>query len=241
MNHQTVEETIKAGYREATSQYRRDDEIEVTTLNHRRISATLREICGSFSHAINALDVGCGTGRYFHCLTNVDELTGMDITGEMLSAANNPVRREQISVRNIRLLRANIYSAEFPPGSFHLIYSLGMFGNGCPVTPELCNRFYDWLVPGGVLFFNTVDVAGLPLWYRARRRARRIIYPWLIRRWQALLDTREARHPFCGLDRSGLEEILRASRFREFEVRSRVCESPLWSGRHLECIATRPD
>src|SRR5215831_4483944 len=127
MNHQVVEETIRANYREVTSQYRRDDEIEVTTPNHRRISATLREICGSFPDAINVLDVGCGTGRYFHCLTNVNTLTGVDITEEMLKEAKSPVRNEEVTVQNIRLLRANIYSAEFPPRSFHLIYSLGMF------------------------------------------------------------------------------------------------------------------
>ena len=34
MNYEAVEETIKAGYREVSSQYRTDDEIEVTTANH---------------------------------------------------------------------------------------------------------------------------------------------------------------------------------------------------------------
>jgi ubiquinone/menaquinone biosynthesis C-methylase UbiE len=71
MNYEAVEETIKAGYREVSSQYRHDDEIEVTTANHHRICSTLQRICVSFPHPIKALDVGCGTGRYFHCLTNV--------------------------------------------------------------------------------------------------------------------------------------------------------------------------
>ena len=61
MNYEAVEEKIKAGYREVTPQYRQDDEIEVTTENHRRISTTLEEICSSFPHPINALEVGCGT------------------------------------------------------------------------------------------------------------------------------------------------------------------------------------
>src|SRR5882757_10066097 len=99
MNYQAVEETIKAGYREVSSQYRRDDEIEVTTANHQRICATLKRICVSFPYPISALEVGCGTGRYFHCLTNVDELTGLDISEEMLRAAENPVRQEQISIK----------------------------------------------------------------------------------------------------------------------------------------------
>src|SRR5262249_45151120 len=138
MNYQAVEETIKAGYREVSSQYRRDDEIEVTTDNHHRIAGTLKRICGSFSEPIKVLEVGCGTGRYFHCLTNVEELVGVDITEEMLRAADHPVRHEQISIKKVRLVRGNIYLSSFAPESFNFIYSLGMFGNGCPVTVELC-------------------------------------------------------------------------------------------------------
>jgi SAM-dependent methyltransferase len=239
MNYQAIEETIKAGYREVTPRYRRDDEIEVTTDNHRRISATLREICLSFNRPIRALEAGCGTGRYFHCLKNVNELVGLDISEDMLRAAENPVRPEEVSAECIRLVLGNIYLMNFPPGYFDLVYSLGMFGNGCPVTVDLLNKFHDWLAPGGRIYFNTVDTAGLPLWYRARRQARGIVYPILNRRWQSVLDEREARHPFFGMSQRELEGLLRKSRFAAFQVKSHVCRSPLWTGRHLECIATK--
>ena len=239
MNYQAVEETIRAGYREVSSQYRRDDEIEVTTQNHHRICGTLQRICVSFPHPIKALDAGCGTGRYFHCLTNVEELTGLDISEEMLRAAEDPVRREHISVKKIRRIRGNVYLSSFDAGSFHFIYSLGMFGNGCPVTVELCNKFYDWLAPGGKVYFNTVDFAGLPLWYRARRQARDLLYPMLTRRLQSVLDERASRQPWFSMQRGELERVMRATRFSTFQVTSQVCESPLWSGRHLECIASK--
>jgi len=239
MNYEAVEETIKAGYREITPQYRRDDEIEVTTENHRRVSGRLREICRSFPHPARALEAGCGTGRYFHCLTNVRELVGLDICDDMLRAAGNPVRQDQISTQHIRLVCQNVYLMTFPPGYFDFIYSLGMFGNGCPVTVELCNRFHDWLAPGGKLLFNTVDIAGLPLWYRARRQARGMVYPLLNRRWKSVLDDRAARHPFFGLSKRELATILGKTRFSRFEVKSHVCRSPLWTGRHLECLAIR--
>jgi len=239
MNYEAIAETLKADYRKITEQYRQDDEIEVATENHRRLGATLKDICRSFPHPIHALDVGCGTGRYFHCLTNVRELVGIDLTEEMLRAAENPVCSEEIPTRNLRLVCANVYQLDFPPESFHFIYSLGMFGNGCPVTADLCDRFYRWLVPGGKLFFDTVDVAGLPFWNRARRQARQMVYPILARRWQAALDEREAQHPFFGLTQRGLEDILEQTEFPEFHVRSQVCESPLWTGRHLECLAMK--
>lgn len=239
MNYEAVEETIKAGYRAISSQYRRDDEIEVTTANHHRICGTLQRICTSFSGPIRVLDAGCGTGRYFHCLTNVDELTGVDISEEMLSAAEAPVRQDLISVKKIQRIRGNIYLSSFEPGSFHFIYSLGMFGNGCPVTVELCNKFHDWLEPGGNLYFNTVDFAGLPLWYRARRQARHLVYPILSRRLQSILDEREARQPSFSMSREELEAIMRRTKFAEFQITSQLCESPLWNGRHLECIASK--
>jgi ubiquinone/menaquinone biosynthesis C-methylase UbiE len=240
MNYEAVEETIKAGYREVSSQYRNDDEIEVTTANHQRICATLQRLATSFPHPIKALDVGCGTGRYFHCLTNVEDLTGVDISEEMLrSAETDPVRKEQISVKNIKLIRGNAYLTPFAPESFHFIYSLGMFGNGCPVTEEICDRFYDWLKPGGKLYFNTVDFAGLPLWYRARRQARDFVYPMLTRRLKNVLDERESRQPWFSMNHRQLENVLRRTKFKTFQVASHVCESPLWTGRHLECIASK--
>lgn len=240
MNYEAVEETIKAGYREVSSQYRHDDEIEVTTPNHHRICATLQRICVSFPHPILVLDVGCGTGRYFHCLTNVEELTGIDISEEMLQAAEtHPVRQEMISVKKINLLRKNAYLSSFRPESFHFIYSLGMFGNGCPVTAEICNRFYEWLRPGGKLYFNTVDFAGLPFWYRARRQARELVYPILSRRLQNVLDERESRQPSFLMNQEDLEEVMRQTKFSTFQVTSHVCQSPLWTGRHLECIASK--
>jgi len=237
MNYQVVEETMRAGYREAFERYRRDDEVEVTTPNHRRISARLRMLCLSFDHPIRVLDVGCGTGRYFHCLTNVHDLTGIDISEEMLQAARNPVRQEEITVPNIRLMRANVYTADFPAESFDLIYSLGVFGDGCGVTTELCDKFHQWLAPGGKLYFNNVDMAGVPFSYRARQHLRGLIYPVLPRRQQAALDERRARRPFFALTRRALETLVRRSRFKTFDIDSHPCNSPLGWGRHLECVA----
>src|SRR4051812_13209243 len=97
VDYQVLEENIREGYRRVTAQYRRDDELEVTTENHCRLGRLLRRICRSFPPGIAVLDVGCGTGRYFHCLENVAHLTGVDISENMLAAARNPVRKEWIT------------------------------------------------------------------------------------------------------------------------------------------------
>src|SRR2546421_9276181 len=98
LNYQQMEEQITAGYRDITVQYRRDDEVEVLSANHERLTHSLQQICRSFQHPIIVLDAGCGTGRYFHCLENVQSLTGIDISEEMLAAAANPVLNDKIRV-----------------------------------------------------------------------------------------------------------------------------------------------
>ncbi len=240
LDYTRVEETIRNNYRLATAQYRRDDEIEVTTANHRRLGRTLGDICHAFGRPIAVLDVGCGTGRYFHCLQNVERLVGIDISEDMLIAARQPVFAEQVTAVNIELKIGNAYLISFPPESFDFIYSLGMFGHGCPVTMEILDRFHAWLKPDGVLLFNTVDFAGLPWCHRARRRIRGMVYPRLSRKWQQKLVEREQRSPFFALSQSQLKALLAASRFKKFSVSSHACESPLWSGRHLQCVARKP-
>jgi cyclopropane fatty-acyl-phospholipid synthase-like methyltransferase len=157
----------------------------------------------------------------------------------MLRGAANPVRSEQISIPKINLRLGNVYLMDFPAGSFDFIYSLGMFGHGCPVTIDLLNKFHEWLRPGGKLLFNTVDSAGLPLLYRARRQAREWVYPMLSKQMQKRLDDRHAKSPFFEMSKSKLEKTLTQTNFKSFQVASHVCQSPLWNGRHLECLASR--
>jgi SAM-dependent methyltransferase len=239
IDYAAVGEKIRADYRSATAQYRRDDELEVTTPNHRRLGAVLQQLCRSFPQPIRVLEAGCGTGRYFHCLRNVLHLTGIDISEDMLAAAKDPVLKGHVTVPTVELVQGNIFLASFPSGSFDFIYSLGMFGHGCPVTAELCNRFYDWLSPRGQLLFNVVDFKGLPWAYRARRLLRTGFYPLLPLRLRRALDEREKRSPFFALTKRQLLRIMSATQFKDFSAASHRCQSPLWRGRHLECVAKK--
>jgi SAM-dependent methyltransferase len=232
-----AETALQASYASGAARYRKDDDVEVTTPHHRRLAKKLAELSSSFGRPISVLDVGCGTGRYFYCLQNVQRLVGMDITPEMLAAAREPVNRHLVSAQSIELVRGNAFLATFAPRSFDLIYSFGMFGHGCPVTIEVCNTFYSWLTPGGYLFFDAIDVAGLPRAERLRKQLRKRLYSVAPGSLKARLDRRQQGTPFFGLTRRELERILGASRLTRYCVTSEVCESPLWRGRHLECLA----
>jgi ubiquinone/menaquinone biosynthesis C-methylase UbiE len=233
---QRTEVALQTGYRDAAAQYRRDDDIEVHSSNHEFISGVLKGICGSFGRPISVLDVGCGTGRYFHCLTNVERLVGMDISNEMLIAAEDPVNSSEISIHTTELIQGNVYFSSFEPQSFDFIFSLGMFGYGCPVTTELCDRFYSWLVPGGKLYFNVISITNLPWLQRLKREAGKFVHPYIAACIHGT-DVSQEEIPSFALSQSQLENILGASRFRQFNVTARRCESPLWQGNLLECHA----
>jgi len=239
MDYEVVGANIRASYREISPKYRDDDEIEVTTDNHRHVTRILHDISCSFERPITVLDVGCGTGRYFHCLQNVAQLVGIDISPDMLKAAESPVRAPEVTARDIHLLCENVYLASFEPGSFDFIYSLGMFGNASPVTVDICDRFYEWLRPRGRLFFNVVDLATIPLRYRVRKRLRRLVYPVLPRSIKCTLDERQQLLPFFGMRQKELQRLMRRTPFQQYAVSSHICSSPLWRGVLLECSATK--
>jgi SAM-dependent methyltransferase len=239
MNYEEVGANIRASYREVCPQYRHDDEIEVATDNHQRLSRILRRISSSFDHPASVLDAGCGTGRYFHCLENVDFLIGLDLSPEILRAAESPVRQEEIEAREVQLVCQNVFATWYPPESFDFIYSLGMFGYGCPLTVEICERFHAWLKPAGVLFFNVVDWGSLRLRERLRKRLRHIIEPILPSRLRKSLAERRRRLPFFGMTASDLRNVMEQSSFNRFVIDRRVCRSPLWRGVLLECTACK--
>lgn len=239
MDYQAFEERLVQSYREAAGQYRRDDEIEIRTENHQRVCGNLRRISSAFGRKIRVLDVGCGTGRHFHCLKNVQSLVGVDISPEMLRAAAEPVRRQDISAEDIQLTRGNIYDISFPRASFDFIYSLGIFGYGAPLTLEICRKFYDWLGSDGRLYFNAIEISSIRPLIRARKQLKKLVYPVLPRSMKRVLDERENRLPFFALKHYELEELMRASGFSDFVVSTNVCRSPLWKGIHLECVASK--
>src|SRR5258706_7119866 len=114
MDYELVAANVRASYREVSPKYRQDDEVEVTTENHQHYSSILRHISSSFDRAIGVLDVGCGTGRYFHCVRQVEQLVGIDVSPDMLKAAESPVREAEITAEEIQMICDNGILHSFP-------------------------------------------------------------------------------------------------------------------------------
>jgi SAM-dependent methyltransferase len=231
---------IAADYDRAAQQYRHDDEIEVRSENHQRLGGNLRRICRSFSHPIRVLELGCGTGRYFHWLENVELLVGTDLSAEMLKLAEEPVHRELVTAGEIRLLQANLYEVSFPPGSFDFIYSLGVFGYGAALTGELCMRIAGWLAPGGRLYFDAIEKRELGRGHELKKSVKTAVVPFLPDTMKQKLAAREAAAvPLLNHTRDDIERSMEAAGFVDFALSSNTCHSPLWTGMHLECCARK--
>lgn len=186
MESDTVNAWMRQAYKDAARKYRIHDEIHITGPDHERLKRELRAICESFPYSVSVLDLGCGTGRHFHCLTNLLSLTGVDLSAEMLKEAENPVVGNPPVEAFIRLVCSDIYAVDFESGSFNVIFSLGVFGNGCALTVSFLRRIRRWLRPGGILFLDTADIQTFPRWQRTKKRLRWALYTILPKRAQAL-------------------------------------------------------
>lgn len=240
MDHRSVEATLAQSYDRNADQYRRDDEIEARSENHHRLGGNLRRICRSFAHPIRVLELGCGTGRYFHWLDNTRLLVGTDISPEMLVRAQHPIHATEVTAREIRLLRSNLYETDFEPSSFDFVYSLGVFGYGAQLTAELCAKFNRWLAPGGRLYFDALELYGTDRIGELKQSLKNAVLPLMpstIR--DRVNERRKNAIPTFHHNRAELEQVMNAAGFDDFMISSNLCQSPLWSGLHVECCARK--
>jgi SAM-dependent methyltransferase len=138
--------------------------------------AWLRGVCQSFSAPIDALDLGCGTGRYFCALSGVRSLVGLDASAAMLAEARRPVHADRITAASIDLVHGDVMSHDFGPGRFDLVYSIGVLAEHTPLDGRAVANVHRWLKPGGRFAFTTVhpDSPSVPNTF-ARSVARRLV------------------------------------------------------------------
>jgi len=141
-----------------------DDRLQQQPSNQRLIE-WLGGVCDRFAHAIDVLDLGCGTGRYFWGVRHVRSLVGLDASAPMLAEARRPIHADRLAAIPITLVQGDLGAPGFVAGQFDLVYSIGVLAEHVPLDAPCVARVRRWLRPGGRFAFTTVhpECASVPL------------------------------------------------------------------------------
>lgn len=116
----------------------------------------LRSVCEKFPAPIDALELGCGTGRYFSALTKTRSIVGLDASADMLAMARTPYRADAITAGRITLIHGDLFTQPLEDGAFDLVYSIGVLAEHAPLNEAVASRVHRLLKPGGRFAFSTV-------------------------------------------------------------------------------------
>ena len=230
---------LQRTYDRTAGDYRAQDEEHISGHDYHHLSRILQDVSSAFGHEIRALDLGCGTGRYFHCVRNARELVGLDISQQMLDAAQHPVRAEDVTAREVTLTQGDLFSAKFPDGYFNLVYCLGVFGNGCAITARACEQIWKWLARGGLWFFDATDVSYLPRRARLKKNIAARMYSVLPTFAKNAWVKRTGWPPFFGNDLCGVRARLQKAGFIIEWITSRRSQLPAGAGYKLEVLCRK--
>ncbi len=139
----------------------------------------LRGVCGRFNGPIDALDLGCGTGRYFQNLAGVRRLVGIDVSSAMLERARQPAGELATAPGWLTLIEADFLRQDFEPCEFDLVYSIGVLAEHSPFDESVAVRVARWLKPGGRFAFTTVHPTSFSVPRTFKRRAGEWLMPAL--------------------------------------------------------------
>jgi ubiquinone/menaquinone biosynthesis C-methylase UbiE len=216
-----------------TSNYRKYDEVFPTTNSYKHIAGIITHLSSGFEHPIAVLDVGCGTGRYFHCLKNLKELTGIDVSHNMLIEARQPYKRSLIPLETISLIEGNFYTHDFGNEKFDFIYSVGVLGEHALFDKAVADKLFSLLKDGGKIFFTVVDIEPRK---NLKRKAAEALYPILPKNVRNVLDQ---RWETLYMTYTQLDDIMKQTSFSKYTILRHLSEDPKWKGAHLECIAEK--
>lgn len=96
-----------------------------------------------------ALDLACGTGRYFN-FVKCKKLYGLDLSKNMLAQA----RKKQFN-KSVVLVKGDLFELPFKNNQFDLVYSIGTLGYHALVNERLLGQVRKVLKPKGTFIFTS--------------------------------------------------------------------------------------
>ena len=135
--------------------YRRQDQLSKSHPSH-SLKAELVRRAATRSNPKVTVDLGCGTGRYFHAVQrgaqDLVEIIGVDVSKNMLREAEHA---EGFNSR-VRLVCADLTDWE-PPGSrIDLVCCIGVIGQHIPLDVHWLRRVRSWLNANGRFAFTAI-------------------------------------------------------------------------------------
>lgn len=119
--------------------------------------SVITHTCQSKPEKLSVLELGCGTGRFFHHLSNVKRLVGVDISRNMLDVALENLKNMPELQQVTELVDSRIEDFDYPE-KFDFVYSIGTIGEFLAFDQTLLQKMLNFLKPGGVLFLTLVDI-----------------------------------------------------------------------------------
>jgi ubiquinone/menaquinone biosynthesis C-methylase UbiE len=120
-----------------------------------RIKALREQVAGLAVSDVKGpvLELCCGTGGVTAELSRLfDDVTGIDLSPDMLARAARRVQREQMT--NVRLREAEVSTVRYPAASFSaVVISLGLHELPLEIRNQVLERAAVWLKPGGRFVF----------------------------------------------------------------------------------------
>jgi SAM-dependent methyltransferase len=172
------------------ARYRAHDDALPSSIPSQELASWLAGICGRFTPPIDALDLGCGTGRYFWALAGVRSLVGVDASPAMIAQARHPYRAEAITAATITLIEGDLLTQVFPAASFDLVYSVGVLAEHAPLTITLIADVARWLRAGGRFAFTAVHRDSPSVPRTIKRRLATVAVPLVPRPVRTALQNR---------------------------------------------------
>jgi len=154
--------------------YRESDERGKTEESHTLKYNIIKELSSSFPYPINVFDLGCGTGRYFHCIKDAKCLVGVDASWNMLQQAKDPVYG---GTQNVHLIQSSLHEVEFRPAVFDLIICVGVFGVVCPLDDFVLQKITHFTCPRGIVFLTVPEY--VPVTYTWKSKTAKALEPFL--------------------------------------------------------------
>jgi len=142
-----------------------------------RFGGWLGSVCDSFGRPIDVLDMGCGTGRYFHSLRSVRRLVGIDVSRPMLEQAGQPLGGPSFEAGSLTLVEGDFLVHDFDLAAFDLVYSIGVLAEHSPFDAAVAARVRRWLRADGRFAFTAVHPQSFSVRRTIKRRAAEAVLP----------------------------------------------------------------